>query len=440
MLRVHAKNHRYLDNGSGKPLYLVSSHTWMIDWDLQKWLDYLRFCRHWGLNFIRMWSWEHNRGDIGIWVRESDGRSNLDKLDQKYFDSLRAFVSEADRQGLYVSVMVFQGFSGALPNHDFNLRNWTAHPMNKKNNVNGIDGDPEGKGYGTVIHSIDHPDILRYWEAYVSKLVDTLNDFDNMIWEMGNEDPYPPFTRYFIDCIRERERTMRKQHLIYYSAGSFTGNDAVFSSSADIYGPQADDLLWGTKDDLYYRDPPVVSHGKPEFLDNDHLGNHVGVDKFTPLDQRNWTWKAFLRGYHPWHMDGYDVAWWLGMDPVKDHPIPGVSTLPQWDPQRKSLGDTLRYANKLKHLADAIPTDDKSICSTGYCLFCPGKEYLAYQPEPLGSISLDIAPGSYTVESYNPVDDSVESRELIGWAGGLATFAAPQHCSEDWVIHIWSTS
>ena len=119
LLRVHAKNHRYLDNGSGKPLYLVSSHTWMTDWNLQKWLDYLRFCRHWGLNFVRMWSWEHNRGDIGIWVRESDGRSNLDKLDQKYFDSLR-IRPEADRQGCS-KARCFR-IQWALPNHDLNLR------------------------------------------------------------------------------------------------------------------------------------------------------------------------------------------------------------------------------------------------------------------------------------------------------------------------------
>jgi hypothetical protein len=276
--------------------------------------------------------------------------------------------------------------------------------------------------------------ILPYWEAYVKKMVDTFNDCNNVIWEMGNEDPYPPFSKHFIDVIHTYEKTKPKQHLVWYSSGSGTGNAAIYSSNADVYSPEDGD--WGNKTALLFRDPPVVSHQKPEILDNDHVGNHTTVTTFTALDQRNWTWKSFLRGYHPLFMDFYDMADWSKVPPTANHPIQGVSTNPLWDPQRKSLGNTLRFANKMKDLAATLPTADTNLCSTGYCLYSSGSEYVAYQPAASGSITLDLAAGSYKVETFDTDDSSTETTRISDWAGGKRTFAKPSHVNQDWVLYL----
>ncbi|MBK7709966.1 MAG: hypothetical protein IPJ37_02580 [Bacteroidales bacterium] len=95
---------------------------------------------------------------------------------------------------------------------------------------------------------------------------------------------------------------------------------------------------------------------------------------------------------HPKYTGGSNLT-------IADHPIPGVSTCPLWDPQRRSLGNTLLFANKMKYLEDTQPTEDTNMCSTGYCLYSIGKEYIAYQPDVSGSITLDLAKGSYKVET-----------------------------------------
>jgi hypothetical protein len=449
LLKQHPKNWRYFDNGTGKPVYLVSSHTWMADltspgwpqgdWNGNKLNKYLDFIQYWNLNFIRTWMWEHDAGSDGIWMKNVQGKFDLTQLNQAYFDRLYTFVREAEKRHIYVSVMLFQGFSGALSYQEDNFFNWTLHPMNAKNNINGIDGDPAGKGYGIEIHNVENKAILPYWEVYVKKMVDTFNDCNNVIWEMGNEDPYPPFSKHFIDVIRSYEKNMPKQHLVYYSAGSFTGNEAIYSSNADVYGPQADDYEWGTIKNVYFNNPPVVSHQKPEILDADHVGNITSPKTFMPIDQRNWTWKSFLRGYHVLFMDCYDShpKYTGGSNLTQaDHPIAGVTTSPLWDPQRKSLGNTLQFASKMKYLASTEPTADTILCSTGYCMYLSGKEYIAYQPDASGSITLDLAKGTYKVETFDTEDSSSETAKINGWDGGKRTFEKPSHVSQDWVLYL----
>lgn len=447
VLKTHAENWRYFDDGSGKAVYLVSSHTWMADltspgwpvgdWNLNKWNKHLDFAQHWNLNFVRMWMWEHDTKGEGIWMKTDSGKFDLDRLNQAYFDKLFSYVKEAKERKIFVGVMLFQGFSGALPFNKDNFKNWTLHPMNAGNNINKINGDPGHKGYGVEIHNAENKAILAYWKAYVRKMVDTLNGFDNILWEMGNEDPYPAFTKHLIDFIHTYEKSKPKQHLVWYSAGSGTGNAAIYSSNADVLGPETAGE-WGKKSALHFKDPPAVSHLKPEILDNDHVGNHTTPATFTPLDQRNWAWKAFLRGYHPLHMDAYDSPKWYGVQPVANHPISGVTTSPLWDPQRKSLGDTRRFANKMKHLLNTRPTEDTNLCSTGYCLYADGREYLAYQPSASASITLDLAKGSYKAETFDTDDSSSETTEVSDWPGGKKTFQKPDHVKEDWVLRVFT--
>ncbi|MEW5979589.1 MAG: hypothetical protein AB1898_27645 [Acidobacteriota bacterium] len=444
-LKVNAKNWRYFDNETGKAVYLVSSHTWMVTvdssgfsaygWDLNKWKKYLDFLKYWNLNFIRMWAWEHDTHGESFWVKTSSGKFDLTRFNQAYFDKVYSFVKAAEERHVYVGVMLFQGWSGALSFQKANFKNWTLHPMNANNNINGIDGDPGHRGYGSEIHNRSNKIILPYWEAYVRKMVDTLNGFDNIFWEIGNEDPYPPFARYFIDFIHDYEKGKLKQHLVWYSSGGGTGNANVYSSNADVFSPE--DENWGERTALFFRDPPPVSHDKPEILDNDHVGNHTTPITFSPLDQRNWTWKAFLRGYHPLHMDSYDTPVFYKVKPSPNHPMKGVSTSPLWDPQRKSLGDTLRFADKMRYLVETTPTTDTNICSTGYCLYSVGKEYLAYQPLVSGSITLDLAPGSYKVETFDTTDSSTKTTQVKNWTGGKRTFQRPSHVREDWVLYVF---
>jgi hypothetical protein len=88
-------------------------------------------------------------------------------------------------------------------------------------------------------------------------------------------------------------------------------------------------------------------------------------------------------------------------------PSLGIPSYETYEPARYAMGDTHRYARRMK-LVDMQPRGELS--STGYVLANPGEEYLVLQPnEPAGPFAVTLAAGAYTVEWF-----SVTSRETQG--------------------------
>ena len=434
------RNWYYFSDESGKPLVFTGSHTWgrrrekkmwvSDGWDPGKFNKYLDFLQHWNHNYIRLWMWEQE-GTVDIWKKNEDGKYDLSKLNQAFFDRTRSFVEAADARGIYVGVMLFQGWSGTC---EASIPDWPRHPMNKSNNINGIDGDPDKITYGNKVHSLDDPRIVGFQEMYVRKMIETLSDHNNILWEIGNEtiESSIPWKTHMVQFIRDCEKSKPRQHLILTGTGNGVGNESIFITQSDTFSPCVV-TKWASLDDPFIGNPPIPSDqlGKPIILDNDHLGNHFL--RFTPLNQRNWTWKSFTRGNHPIHMDCYDV-YWDGAHPTPNHPVPGVATHPHYDPQRKSLGDVQLFARRMD-LSQIKPVSDASICSTTYCLVNPGKEYLAYQPDVNSEIVLQLLPGKYRIETFDTANSKSESSALK-WEGGKKTFAKPAHVGEDWVLYV----
>lgn len=384
-LRVSVSNPRYFTDGDQKAIYLTGSHTWATLQDIGRvdppakfdYTTFVKFMETHGHNFMRMWAWEQARwvswatDDVYVeplpYVREGpdlalDGKPkfNLEKFNQKYFDRLRARVIEAGEHGIYVSIMLFDGWSiekkGLVGNP------WPGHPFNKSNNINGIDGDLNGDNEGIELYTRNvDPRIVAAQtrqEAYVKKVIDTVNDLDNVLYEITNEAHRSsiPWQYHMINVIKLYESTKPKQHPVGMTSIGFGGpyddTGDLFASPADWISPSAD----------YEKNPPAADGRKVIISDTDHIwgvgGDHV------------WVWKSFLRGLNPIFMDPWE-------------PLPGSTspmndpTIPAWGPLRKALGDTLRYARKID-LAAMVPHRD--LCSSTFCLANPGIEYLVYLP------------------------------------------------------------
>jgi hypothetical protein len=83
---------------------------------------------------------------------------------------------------------------------------------------------------------------------------------------------------------------------------------------------------------------------------------------------------------------------------------PSDPSYASFEPARFAMGDTRRYAERVK-LIDMAPRAD--LTSTGYALANPGSEYLVLQPNETGdAFEVRLAAGSYDVEWY-----SVKTRE-----------------------------
>lgn len=254
-LTVHPTNRRYFADGAGKAIYLTGAHTWNnlqhngvyppVDYD--EYLEFLRKHRH---NFIRMWAWEQGgwdpwaAGHVSVdpvpYARTGPGNAldgkpkyDLTRFNDEYFTRLRFRVAEAGKHGIYVSVMLFQGWSVEKKGQVGNP--WQGHPFNKANNVNGLDGDLNGDGQGPEIHTLDAPkQILEIQRAYVRRVVDTVNDLNNVLYEIGNEMHVGSVQWQYrmIEFIREYEKSKPRQHPIGMT-GAPIANAALFDSPAD---------------------------------------------------------------------------------------------------------------------------------------------------------------------------------------------------------------
>jgi hypothetical protein len=366
-LRVHPSNPQYFVDGSGKAIYLTGSHTWCNlqecaeigrIFDYPGYLDFLQAYHH---NFIRLWAfenaaWEPSRTDKTIVdplpyrrtgpsiALDGGPKFDLSQFNQTYFDRLRERVIAAGNRAIYVSVMLFQGWSiHKKPNRPGNP--WPGHPFHRDNNINGVDGDLNGNGEGEEVHTLLLPTVTALQEAYVRKVIDTLNDLDNVLWEVSNESHggSTDWQYHMIDYVKSYEAQKSKQHPIGMTFQWPNGNNSeLFASPADWISPRSDgDTI---------ENEPTEKSSKVILTDTDHVQN-VGENNL-------WVWKSFIKGLNPIYMDS------LESDPAKEA-------------AREAMGDTLSYAQRM-NLATMFACSH--LASTGYCLANPGVEYLIYLP------------------------------------------------------------
>jgi len=398
-LRVSSSNPRYFEGDDGVPLILGGSHTWTnlqdngvtanpapFDYD-----DFLRLLVDNGHNFFRLWAWEQARWNVSStadqnWVAPSvyertgpgaalDGlpRFDLSRFNQDYFDRLRARVQEAGERGLYVSVMLFNGFSvtKAKPSSPPGNRNpWRGHPFNAANNINGVNGDPNGDDSGEETHELAVPAVTALQEAYVRKVIDTVNDLDNVLYEISNEShgDSHSWQYHLIDLIHAYESTKPKQHpvgmTVAYPNG---GNGALFASNAEWVSPSGD-----------IDNRPIASGAKVILADTDHLCGVCG--------DGGWPWRSFLAGENPVLMDPYDRTSVVGG-------LPGLPVnTPELIAARRSIGQVIRMSQRM-NLRWAVPRPE--LASSGHCL-------------------ADLTSSVPTLAAYAPTADSitVDLREL----------------------------
>ncbi|HET6514265.1 MAG TPA: DUF4082 domain-containing protein, partial [Thermodesulfovibrionales bacterium] len=416
-----SSNGRYFTDGSGKAIYLTGSHNWnsLLDsgavdvssgsasvgplevlsdnaWNTL--LDIVQTQNH---NFIRMWifeGWVYAQGwaaadyyeplpyaRTGIDNALDDKpKFDLSQLNQAYFDRLLSRVAAANDKGIYVSIMLFQGFGLDTP------ETWRGHPFNSENNINGINGDLNGDGIGNEIQTLQNSDFLAIQENYVKKVIDTVNHFDNILYEISNQSASDSvdWQYHMVDFIHDYERTKPKRHPVGITVMGQESNSALFNSTAEWVSP--------TFPAPVDSDPPAADGTKVVLLDTDHLAAEVG--------SQAWVWKSFLRGYNPLYMDNL------------------LSGYLQKDRTRVAMGQTLVYANKI-NLVAMIPRSDLS--STAHCLANPGNEYLVYQPTAGTIFSVNVSAGTYNYEWFDPSSGSIPSTGRITVSSDNHDFTPP---------------
>jgi Family of unknown function (DUF6298) len=417
-LMVSGDNPRYFTVATADDhtvVYLTGSHVWNTLQDglgpglecaevaeRNDYLAYLDFLTERGHNLIRLWRWEHVRSHVAggfhlcmtpqPWPRTGPGtavdgrpRFDLSRFDPEYFDRLRDRVRAAGGRGIYVCVMLFDGFGLHLSQPPDNVE---GHPFHANNNVNGV-GIESIVDYQVL--PLD-PRIQALQEAYLRHTIDTVHDLPNVLYEVANESSgdSTSWQYWVIDVVRRYEQDKGYDaHPIgmtmqYPVADQHRVNDPLFGGPADWISPGPDEEEFNGRGG-WYLDPPVNDATKVVLSDTDHYAAGLG----DPV----WAWKTFLRGHQPILMD-YGI-----IDVVRPlDPSLGVPSFESLEPTRHAMGDTLRYARRIG-LVDMPPRSDLS--STGYVLANEGKEYLILQPNPAADpFTVTIDAGRYATEWF----------------------------------------
>ena len=432
-LRAHPDNPRYFVDASGKTVRLAGHQIFV---DLQDnsfnkatiyggattldWNWYLDFARERGLNFLRNWIiWSYGSGEMAddrgavatpmIYARTGPGTAldgnpafDLAVYDEAFFQRLHDRLAQAGERGIYVSVMLFEvyGFGDGEEVDGFSL--WDGNMLHGPNNVQGVDMDPDGNGWGIEFFYTTDEDILEMQRDYVRKVIDSVNDLDNVIYEIANELHAPEWQIAMIDLIKTYEAGKPKQHLVLMSPGgrNETGGwtlmpkSTLTDSDADVFAVAEG---WGG-----YEDPPVETAGMPVFWDNDHVW-------VAGWDHHRMPWMVFTRGYH---YTLYDAPF---ESPDQESA--------EWELIRFNIGATVSYGERAADLAAMEPRGDLS--STGYCLADPGTDYIVYQPSSSAEFTVTLEAGSYAYEWYDPGSVRVAETGSVSSSGGSEAFTAP---------------
>ncbi len=450
-LRALASNPRYFTDGSGKAILLTGSQTWDTFQDMDQssspaafdFTAYVNFLKSHGHNVTILWRkglptvcnwgaggtwhvkpfpWKRTGGSSGTQVA-SDGLPAFDltQLDQAYFDRLRARVMQLQQNGIYAVVQLFDGL-GLLNNRCSN----DGYPFTAGNNVNGVD---DGGGANSMTMGSPNT-ITNYQDAFVQKVIDTVNDQPNVLWEISEEAPAAStwWQGHMISLIHSYEAGKPAQHPVGFPFVTGTSDSLLYNSNADWVAPGA-------------KISPTSSCGsgtpacKVNINDSDH--SYFGMWNDSAQVNRNYVWENFTHGDSVMFMDPYVIYWTSGNRNLCQSPSNGVCSGPdsRWNNLRDNLGYTLTYANKMD-LAKMTP--QPSLSSTGFCLadnVATGAEYLVYAPNG-GSITVNLSATTRTlnVEWLNPTSGAITTGGTI--AGGSANQSFTPPFSGDAVLYL----
>jgi len=449
LLSVNPANGRYFIDSDGATILMAGSHFWNNHqdnspgtfppdvFDYTAWLQFLYDYSH---NFQRYWVWEQARWSVfntetdwwfypeGPFARTGPGNAldghlkfDLDTWDQDWFDRMRVRVIQAADYGVYCAVMMFEGWSPYFPKGGISAQNsWEGCPFHPSNNINSIDGDTDNDNSGEETHTLSISAVTAYQEAYVEKVIDTLNDLNNVLWEISNESDGNAATtawqEHFIDYIHTYEAGKAKQHPVGFTVGWPSGDNA------DLDGSNAE---WVSYNGNLANPPAKTDNAKVSIWDTDHLCGMCG--------DREFIWMGFTRGHNPIWMDGYDGS---GQDGTT-----WSLTDPTHNNTRSNMGWCLDYANtKIRNLAAMTPQD--SLASTGFCLAKTGTtdaEFLVYQ-DGTGAFTVNLSGSSgvtFTVEWLRPSNGAISDGGTQ--AGGSAAQSFTPPFSGDAVLFLQST-
>ena len=429
-LALHPDNpHYFLFRGLPAILITSGEHYGAVlnlDFDYVRYLDTLQAD---GLNHTRTWAGTYREisSSFGItdntlaphagrflcpWARSdtpgsSDGGSKFDlgRWDPAYFARLKDFMTQASRRGVVVEMNLF------CPNYDDSL--WKASPMNAANNIDGVGDCPANE-----VYALRHKDLLMVQDAVAHKIVQELNEFDNIYFEVCNEPYFGGVTmewqRHIAGVIVDTEKSLPQKHLISMN---------IANGRAKVENPDPAISIFN----FHYCVPPDTV-GLNDGLNKVIGENETGFRGKDDVLYRTEGWDFILAGGALYNNLDYSFTCAHPDGSFLDYKSPGGGS-PALRRQLKILNDFITRFDFI-HMAP-----DHSVIKGGVpagasarALSEPGKQYAIYiHGGTRADLKLDLPAGTYTLKWLNPRTGYDDKTERIQHAGGTMTLQSPAY-------------
>ncbi len=189
------------------------------------------------VNLIQPWARSQTPG-----YRSGGNRFDLDRWDPEYFKRLKDFIEQAAARGIVVEVCFFNAQ---------NKGSWPMSPLYWKNNIQG-----EGRTGYNGVQTLKHPDVLRRQEQFVTRIVQEVNAFDNVILEICDEPTVygtpkalaGPWVEHLVEVVKQAESGLPKKHLLGQQMMGAVGGPIDSSSNPDV-SVIVTQYIWETPDE-----------------------------------------------------------------------------------------------------------------------------------------------------------------------------------------------
>jgi len=453
-IRVHPENpHYYLYDGRLTVLVTSAEHYGAVVNGAFDYVAYFDSLARYGLNYTRIYpgflfeptdkfirdnTLAPRPEDLILpWARSREpgfalggNKFDLDAWNPAFFQRLTDFVAQADRRGVVVEICFF---NCQYPD------TWPFSPLFGPNNIQGI-----GLGDHNLPQTLDEPGLARYEEAYVRRITQAVNAFDNVILEICDEplifatppDKAGAWISHMVDAIRDTEAALPKQHLIGQQVQGPLGGPCDFSGDPRVpiivtqyVWETGDQQLGGIKAlECEYDHEKPIELNETDYYPVWYKGDKVGASRVE-------AWEFMVGGGASFnHLNGlYTVQ-----NPAGD------------TPDNAQICGALRNLMRFLYGFDLLRMRrDQTIAVRGapanvHCrgISEPGKQYAIYlhhsiQEKPsayivspgsyVEEIEIPLPAGAYRAEWIDPATGAVVRRDEIRATGETCILGTPEH-------------
>ncbi len=449
-LSLHPDNPRVF-SWRGRPTLLITSaehYGAVLNLDFD-YAAYLKTLQADGMNHTRLFAGTYREipGSFGItdntlaphpgryvcpWARsetpgyaQGGNKFDLSKWDEAYFARLKGFLQLADRCGVVIELNLW------CPNYDENL--WRASPMHAANNVNGA-----GACGREEVYTLKHKDLLEIQERCTRKLVQELNAFDNLFYEVCNEPYFAGVTlewqHRIVDVIHDTEKALPKKHLVSMN---------IANGRAKVEKPHPGVSIFN----FHYCVPPDVvamNWGLRKPIGE----NETGFRGKDDVLYRTEAWEFILAGGALYNNLDYSFTAKNATGTFLDYKSPGGGS-PALRKQLRILKDFMEAFDFVRMAPDATIVRKVDAGLGVRALSEPGRQVALYLHQPLpakgplrrerkeirASLAFELPAGAWRLRWVDTKTGEAAGTEDFSHAGGEKTLESPAF-SEDLALSV----